>query len=151
MPFSPLVPGTPPGAGEVAGHYGATGIVYVTAHYDLAPAQEVPPQGFKILEALTYAFGKELQFLGGGPKTRLVRPLTYLDPFMRVESTLGFPRAGTVFVGKTQVSYTSKTETKLYLAEPFPAFMTFNTHSPVTLITALVTPDGAGTGSEVIG
>lgn len=150
MVFSPLIPGTPPGPGEVYAHIGGSGILSVWGTLAPAPAQEGAPFGFKILEALTYAFGKELQLLGGAPETKTAFPFSYADPFIRVESTLGFPRAADVFVGGLRVRYTSKTEDRLILPEPFDAFVTIPRNTPVHLITASVTPDGAGTGTQVL-
>lgn len=67
----------------------------------------------KLLEATTYAFGKELQFLGGQPETVLAENYTAHTNYFRVGSTLGAQPSGSVMVGGRKFAYTSKTQTHL--------------------------------------
>lgn len=67
----------------------------------------------KLLEASTYAFGKELQFLGGQPETYLAENYVAQSTTMKVGSTLGAQPSGTATVAGQRFSYTSKTPTHL--------------------------------------
>lgn len=72
--------------------------------------EEFPlPYPAKILEALTFLFGKESQHIGGVPVTHLLANYTAGDPYFYVKSTLGFPNSGTVRVNNRKFTYTSRT------------------------------------------
>lgn len=65
------------------------------------------------LRVLTRAFAEEIQILGGVPMTLLTAPLAWNAWFAVVETTLGFPPAGAVFIGGRRYTYASKTNTQL--------------------------------------
>lgn len=72
--------------------------------------EEFPlPYPAKILETITFLFGKESQDLGGVPVTHLLANYTAGDPYFYVKSTLGFPDSGTVRVNNRKFTYTSRT------------------------------------------
>lgn len=64
-----------------------------------------------LLEALTYAFGKEVQFVDGRPVTRTTGDFAPADTELNVHSTLGFPSAGVVWLYGREFQYTGKTDT----------------------------------------
>jgi hypothetical protein len=80
-------------------------------------AQAMPKQ-FGLLEALTYAVGKELQYIGGVPATRSTEDLLPGDTILRVKSTLGFADSGSVRVEGFLIPYTEKADTAFLLREP---------------------------------
>jgi hypothetical protein len=80
-------------------------------------AQTMPRQ-FGILEALTYAVGKELQYIGGVPATRSTEDLLPSGKILRVKSTLGFADSGSVRVEGFLLPYTEKTDTAFLLRDP---------------------------------
>lgn len=71
------------------------------------------PFPMKLLESVTYMFGKELQYLGGVPVTHLTENYTALGTYMMVKSTLGFQQSGYVYVAGRKFYYGSKTQTAL--------------------------------------
>jgi len=75
------------------------------------------PRAFGILEALTYAAGKELQAVRGRPTTRITENFAIGDSFLRVKSTLGFPPSGSISVDGVKVSYSEKADTAFLLKE----------------------------------
>lgn len=62
------------------------------------------------LEMLTKCLGDSLQRLYGVPTTALTSSLSWGDTEIEVESTIGFPDAGALFVGTAYYTYTGKTE-----------------------------------------
>ena len=66
-----------------------------------------------LLATLTRAFGQEVQVMGGPPVTLLTADLAWDGTVAQVESTLGLPGAGAVFIGSRRYTYTSKTSTRL--------------------------------------
>jgi hypothetical protein len=82
-----------------------------------------------VLEALTSAFGRQIQRLMGTPATRLTADLTKDSVAAGVETTLAFPATDGAFwtegrrfeyTAKTDVSFTGLT-TDRYLATTIPA------------------------------
>jgi hypothetical protein len=69
------------------------------------------PFPMKLLESVTYMFGKELQYLGGVPVTHMTENYTALDTVITVKSTLGFQQSGYFYAAGRRFSYTSKTQT----------------------------------------
>ena len=69
------------------------------------------PAVVKLWPALSRALGLALQDLGGRPLTRLVNGLSAGDTVAAVESTLGFPSAGTFWAGGQRWTYTGTTPT----------------------------------------
>jgi hypothetical protein len=70
------------------------------------------------LRALTLALGQEIQSINGRPETALRGSASELDSTLAVESTLGFPDEGAVFVEGRAWTYTSKTDTLFAGAAP---------------------------------
>lgn len=60
------------------------------------------------LETLTRALGQVAQQTGGSPQTRLRLPLVYGSAVATVESTLGFPSFGELWIGGYRYSYTAR-------------------------------------------
>jgi len=97
------------------------------------PALPTPP-----LETLTRAFGQVAQQAGGSPQTRLLLPLEFGDVVAHVETTLGFPTSGEVWVGPRRYSYSSTTADQLLGlvlltstdALPIPALTEVTCHAP---------------------
>ena len=65
------------------------------------------------LQALTRAIGEEIDKLQGQPYTLLTEKLSVGDSEALVESTLGLPDSGVVFIGNLKFFYSSKTNTSL--------------------------------------
>lgn len=103
--------------------------------------------GYRILEALTYAAGKQLQELSGAPACRLVTNFDVFDTVMWVTSTLGFPDAGFIRIAGLLLEYTSKTSQSFTLAAPALRYPVIPQGSMVFLASDWVTPDGAGFGT----
>lgn len=105
-------------------------------------------QGYKILEAITYAYGKQIQDLAGQPSAKLTRDLGLFDTVAVVSSTLGFPPAGWLRIGSLVVEYTAKTTQSFTLLEPVVRYPIIAIGARITLMTDNLTPDGAGFGTE---
>ena len=69
----------------------------------------LPSMPLTPLRCLTRALGQVAQQMGGSPQTRLLQPFTLDDAFAEVESTLGFPPAGEIWIGPLRYSYASLT------------------------------------------
>lgn len=67
---------------------------------------------FNKIGAYTWAVGVELEVLSGTPVTTLVRNFLATDSYAEVQSTLGFPPSGYVWLGYALVHYSSKTPTR---------------------------------------
>ncbi len=76
----------------------------------------VRPRAFGLLEALTFAAGKELQAVGGRPTTRVSEDFPIGGQYLRVKSTLGFPASGSISIDGVKVEYTEKADTAFKLA-----------------------------------
>jgi hypothetical protein len=63
-----------------------------------------------LLRSITRAFAEEIQYTAGAPVTLLVQPLGFGESSIFVESTLGFPNAGKLFIRNRLYTYTSKTD-----------------------------------------
>ena len=63
-----------------------------------------------ILRSLTLAFGEVCQKFSGRPSTRLAKDMAQGDTYLLVESTLGFPDSGDLFLQGREATYTSKTD-----------------------------------------
>ena len=112
---------------------------------------EAEPLGYKILEALTYAFGKQVQELGGVPCTHIINDLDIYDTIVQVKSTLGFPRIGWIRIGAMLVEYISKTSESFTLRTPALRYPIVQAGTRVLLAVEKITPDGANTGTESYG
>lgn len=108
----------------------------------------VVPSGYKLLEALTYAAGKQLQDLSGMPACKLLTNLDVFDDTLYVSSTLGFPPRGWIRLGGLLLEYTSKTSQSFTLRAAVLRYPLIPQGSLVFLATDMVTPDGAGFGTE---
>jgi len=126
-----------------------SGDIVVIMPYQALASYE--PLGMKLLEALTYALGKECQEHAGAPETYSTHPLNYTDTVLRVRSTLGFPVRGWVRLGAMLLEYTSKTATTLTLRVPTIRYPEVNAQTRVLLAVEYITPEGANFGSEVLG
>lgn len=117
-----------------------------TATY-YVPAAAVP-HGAKVLEAITYAFGKQLQNLNGVPTCTLRKDLGVFDNTLYVDSTLGFPARGWVRLSELVLEYTSRTAQSLTLRMPALRYPMIRRGTLAYLEVPLFTPDGAGFGTE---
>tara|TARA_Y100000114_G_scaffold150100_1_gene165225 strand:+ start:1170 stop:1457 length:288 start_codon:yes stop_codon:yes gene_type:complete len=63
-----------------------------------------------MLEALTLAFGEQTQEVAGAPVTKLARDFTTSDTDMFLDTCLGFPDRGAVFIQGDRFTYTSRTD-----------------------------------------
>lgn len=73
----------------------------------VAPADSLSVKGYyKLLEAFTWAFAEEAAYLAGRPETRLVDEVPSAADVFPVETTLGFPSTGRLWVGGKLFSYT---------------------------------------------
>jgi hypothetical protein len=79
------------------------------------------PRVWGVLEALTWAISKELQFIGGRPASRTTHDLAIGDTILRVNSTLGYPESGFIFLEGLMLEFTSKTDTAFELVPTFRA------------------------------
>lgn len=79
------------------------------------------PRVWGVLEALSWAISKELQFIGGRPSSRTTHDLAIGDTILRVNSTLGYPDRGFLFIEGLLLEYTSKADTAFQLVEDFRA------------------------------
>ena len=61
---------------------------------------------YKLLEAFTWAFAEEAAYLAGRPETRLVDEVPSVADVLPVETTLGFPTTGKLWVDGKRYSYT---------------------------------------------
>jgi hypothetical protein len=82
---------------------------------DIIAIQE--PRPFGILEALSFAVGKELQSVGGAPATRVTADLLPGRRLLRVRSTLGFPSSGRISVEGLNIPYVAKADTAFLLED----------------------------------
>lgn len=105
-------------------------------------------KGMKILEALTYAFGKQVQHYAGVPACLLRADLGPFDTVLYVESTLGFPNKGWVRIGEMVLEYTSRTAQSFTLRNPSLVYPKVRRGTAVYSEVSLITPDGAGFGTE---
>lgn len=117
-----------------------------TATYEV-PADAVPG-GAKILEAITYAFGKQLQGLNGVPACTLRKDLGVFDEVLYVDSTLGFPSRGWVRLSELVLEYTSRTSQSLTLRAPALRYPMIRRGTMAYFEAPMLTPDGAGFGTE---
>lgn len=70
--------------------------------------QESSEWSHKMIDALTEAFGEAVQRFSGKPQTFVVSNFKNTDSVLFVETTLGFPEKGKIFVGGKKYSYTEK-------------------------------------------
>lgn len=111
------------------------------------PADEVP-YGMKVLEALTHAFGKQVQYTSGIPACVLKADLGLFDTQLYVSSTLGFPSTGWLRIGEMVLQYTARTSQSFTLLEPALIYPAVRKGTVVYSEVSLITPDGAGFGTE---
>lgn len=128
-------------------------VILATSGYDAAPAPFTAltaqtGTGYKILEAITYAAGKQLQELAGQPACRLEADLDIYATIVHVTSTLGFPQRGWIRVGSLLLEYLSKTSQSFTLREAALRYPLIAQGARITLAVDMVTPDGAGFGTE---
>lgn len=84
------------------------------SHYDAGCrvfAQDDLSKDYTVLETLTRSLGEFLQGLTGKPLTKLTVDYPEGNASLSVESTLGFPSKGDLFVNGIHLSYTGKTST----------------------------------------
>lgn len=88
----------------------------------------------RFIEALTSAIGEEFETTFGVRSTRLMGELAPTDTQALVESTLGFPESGRVWISGLAYTYTGKTSGTLEgLAAVTPNVLTISAFSDVTL------------------
>jgi hypothetical protein len=104
--------------------------------------------GSKLLEAITYAFGKQVQFTAGVPSCMLRADLNSFDTVVYVDSTIGFPAYGWLRLGEFSIPYTSRTSQSFQLDEATLIYPYAARGSVVYSEVHLITPDGAGFGTE---
>lgn len=90
---------------------------YIVSFGDEVSVSEVPANispseseewSHKILDAMTETFGEAIQRYSGRPQTLVVSNFKATDSVLFVESTLGFPSKGMLFIGGRKYSYTAK-------------------------------------------
>jgi len=116
--------------------------------YDV-PADSLS-QGKKVLEAITYAFGKQAQYTNGVPACALRADLGPFDTVLYVDSTLGFPAQGWVRIGELVLKYTSRTAQSFTLEQASLVYPKVRRGTAVYSEVTLITPDGAGFGTETL-
>jgi hypothetical protein len=104
--------------------------------------------GKKVLESLTYAFGKQAQYTNGVPSCVLRADLGPFDTTLYVDSTLGFPARGWLRLGELVLEYTSRTAQSFTLKEASLVYPKARRGIAVYSEVTLITPDGAGFGTE---
>jgi hypothetical protein len=77
----------------------------------------IMPREHGILEALTFAVGRELQTTWGRPTTRVAFDYKPGDDVLRVNSTLGFPNSGSISVDGILIQYTEKADTAFLVGD----------------------------------
>lgn len=99
-----------------------------------------------LLEAITHALGQEAQLLSGGLVTRLVADLDTTEVVALVETTLGFPASGAVYLGGLRLTYTGIASGALTgLASDEPRIVAIARGAPVRLdVSATVLPPAGG-------
>lgn len=102
---------------------------------DIFPA-ESPEWSHGLLDSLTEAFGEAIQRYSGRPQTLVVSDYVHGDGALFVESTLGFPPSGEVFIDNRKYSYESKTA--MSLRGFVPIDFSLNQIAPKVLVTVNV-------------
>lgn len=105
-------------------------------------------QGKKILEAITYAFGKQAQYTMGVPACVLRADLGSFDTVLYVDSTLGFPSRGWLRLGELTLEYISRTAQSFTLRQASLVYPQARKGTAVYSAVHMLTPDGAGFGTE---
>lgn len=91
------------------------------------------------LEAVLLSFGQEFDGVSGRTTTRLAQPLAASATQAVVETTLGFPASGDVWIGPLKFAYTSKTDGTFEGLSPYlPRFTSLAPWCAVTLETSSV-------------
>lgn len=73
----------------------------------VAPGASLPvKENYQILEAVTWCFAEEMAYLAGRPETRLVDEVPEGADVLPLETTLGFPASGRVWVENKAFAYT---------------------------------------------
>jgi hypothetical protein len=75
------------------------------------------PREHGVLEALTFAVGKELQNTWGRPATRTTANYSPGDEVLQVGSTLGFSSSGYISVDGVLIQYTEKADTAFLIGD----------------------------------
>lgn len=119
-----------------------------TVSYEV-PADTLSP-GKKVLEAITYAFGKQAQYTNGVPSCALRADLGPFDTVLYVDSTLGFPAQGWVRIGELVLKYNSRTAQSFTLEQASLVYPKVRKGTAVHSEVTLITPDGAGFGTEAL-
>jgi hypothetical protein len=129
-----------------------TAITISDGAYEETIAYEVPADplspGKKVLEAITYAFGKQVQFTAGVPASLLRADVGPFDTVLYVDSTLGFPPRGWLRLGELVLEYTSRTAQSFTLRQASLVYPKVRKGTAVYSEVTLITPDGAGFGTE---
>jgi hypothetical protein len=123
----------------------SNGFYTVPADYTALPGDV--QTGYRILEAVTYACGKQVQDLSGVPACQMVTNFDVFDTVMYVTSTLGFPPAGYLRVSGLLLEYMSKTSQSFTFPAPVLRYPLIPQGTTVFLASDWVTPDGAGFGA----
>lgn len=110
--------------------------------------EDAVPAGMKVLEALTHAFGKQVQYTAGVPACVLKADLGLFDTQVYVSSTLGFPPQGWMRIGDQLLQYTSRTSQSFALLAPALIYPKVRKGTVAYSEVSLITPDGAGFGTE---
>ena len=105
-------------------------------------------QGKKILEAITYAFGKQVQYTAGVPAAMLRADVGPFDTLLYVDSTLGFPARGWLRIGEMVLEYTARNAQSFTLRQASLVYPKVRRGTAVYSEVTLITPDGAGFGTE---
>ncbi len=106
----------------------------------------VLPYPYGLLEALTFAFGKESQTMAGVPACTTTANFAVGDVNLFVTSTFGFPDSGSLWApGQKKLTYTSKTDTAFVgVAKGQEDYLALSDRSQLTLVSRDVTPPGYG-------
>jgi hypothetical protein len=104
--------------------------------------------GKKVLEAVTYAFGKQAQYSYGTPSCALRADVGLFDTVLYVDSTLGFPARGWLRLGEHSLEYTARNAQSFTLKEPVLIYPKVRRGTALYSEVHLITPDGAGFGTE---
>jgi len=104
--------------------------------------------GAKILEAMTYAFGKQVQCTSGVPSCALRADVGPFDTTVYVDSTIGFPERGWIRIGERVLEYGSRTSQSFQLTAQSLVYPYVTRGTAVFSAVEYITPDGAGFGTE---
>lgn len=96
------------------------------------------------LEALTCAFGRQLQYVNGYPTTRITSNFAPTATTLNVETTLGFPATGQIWVNDLLCTYTGITDntfTGVSASSGESRYYTYGVRTEVSLHIPSVSPE----------